>query len=64
MQSKLVNANELARNLGVKTATVLAWHRRGWIPGLRAGRRPVLFDPEEVREALRERSSRNQPHGL
>lgn len=53
--SKFVDAAELARRVGVTTATIHTWHRRGWIPCLRAGRRPVLFDPDEVENALRER---------
>ena len=52
---KFVDAAELARQLGVTTATIHTWHRRGWIPCLRAGRRPVLFDPDEVERVLRER---------
>ena len=52
---KFVDATELARRLGVTVATIHAWHRRGWIPCLRAGRRPVLFDPNEVERVLRER---------
>ena len=52
---KFVDAVQLAQRLGVTVATVHAWHRRGWIPCLRAGRRPVLFDPDEVERVLRER---------
>ncbi|MFT5528137.1 MAG: phage terminase Nu1 subunit (DNA packaging protein) [Pirellulaceae bacterium] len=56
--SKLVDAKKLAELLTVKPATIHAWHRRGWIPCLRAGRRPVLFDVEAVKKALRERAER------
>ena len=53
---KLLDAQSLAQRLHVKTATIHAWHRRGWIPCLRAGRRPVLFDLDAVLTALRERA--------
>ncbi len=51
----------VAKAVGVKPATVLAWFRRGWIPGYRAGRRPVLFDLSEVRSALAARAAADQP---
>ncbi len=54
--SKLVDAKELAERLKVTPATIHTWHRRAWIPCLRAGRRPVLFDVEAVEKALRERA--------
>ncbi len=54
--SQIVGAREVAAKLRVTPATVLAWARRGWIPCLRAGRRPVLFDLEEVERVLRERA--------
>jgi phage terminase Nu1 subunit (DNA packaging protein) len=54
--SELVDAKELAERLKVTPAKIHAWHRRGWIPCLRAGRRPVLFDVEAVVKALRDRA--------
>jgi predicted site-specific integrase-resolvase len=46
----------MAARLHVTPKTLLAWARRGWVPCLRASQRPVLFDPEEVFTALRERA--------
>lgn len=60
---KLVNARELAKRFMVTPATIHAWHRRGWIPCLRAGRRPVLFDVHAVEDALRERAKRKGGNG-
>ena len=57
MSKELLTARSLADLLQVSPATVLAWARRGWVPCLRAGRRPVLFDPDEVERALRERGA-------
>jgi hypothetical protein len=56
----IVNARGLATKLSVTPATVLAWARRGWIPCLRAGRRPVLFDLAEVERALKERAKNRE----
>jgi len=53
---QLVDAKELAAQLKVTPPTIHAWHRRGWIPCLRAGHRPVLFDVAEVEAALRQRA--------
>lgn len=58
--SELVDAKELSARLRVTRATIHAWHRRGWIPCLRAGRRPVLFDLDAVEVALRERAERRE----
>ncbi|MFQ5734469.1 MAG: hypothetical protein ACE5KM_21245 [Planctomycetaceae bacterium] len=56
--SELVDAKVLAKRLKVTPATIHAWHRRGWIPCLRAGHRPVLFDVAVVESVLRERAVR------
>lgn len=56
---RYLTAKELAKQLSVTPATVHAWHRRGWIPALRAGRRPVLFSRTEVVEALQQRAKEN-----
>lgn len=56
--SNVVDARTLAIKLGVTPATVLAWARRGQIPCLRAGRRPVLFNLTEVERALKEGAQR------
>jgi predicted site-specific integrase-resolvase len=57
---ELLDAPALAQRLRVKTATIHAWHRRGWIPCLRASRRPVLFDLEAVEAAMRARAQRKE----
>ncbi len=56
MDAKLCTAPEIAERFRVTVATVHAWHRRGWIPCLRAGQRPVLFDSAVVEAALRKRA--------
>lgn len=58
--SEFLTAVDLARRLKVTPATIHAWHRRRWIPGLRAGRRPVLFDPVAVERALSKRAARKE----
>jgi hypothetical protein len=58
--SHILDARDLAAKLRVTPATVLTWARRGWIPCLRAGRRPVLFDLAEVERALKERAKRRE----
>ncbi len=55
--SDFLNAKELANRLRVTPATIHAWHRRGWIPCLRAGHRPVLFDSAAVAAALQQRAA-------
>ena len=52
MSDSIVDAKHLAERLQVTPQTVLAWARRGWIPCMKAGRRPVLFSVIEVEKAL------------
>lgn len=54
--SDLATAVDLASRYHVTVPTVHAWHRRGWIPCLRAGSRPVLFETAEVDKALKKRA--------
>ena len=54
---RFIKSEELAAQLGVNVETIRTWARRGWIPVARAGRRPLLFDPDEVDEALWARGS-------
>jgi phage terminase Nu1 subunit (DNA packaging protein) len=58
--SEILTAQELADHCHVTVATIHSWHRRGWIPCLRAGRRPVLFDVAAVEQTLRERAEHRQ----
>jgi hypothetical protein len=51
--SELFDARQLAPRYHVTAQTLLAWARRGVIPCVRAGQRPVLFDPVAVDLALR-----------
>ena len=53
----ILTTAQLAERLHVVPATVLAWYRRGLIPALRASRRPVLFDQEEVERTLAQRAA-------
>ena len=50
-----VRTRELAAHLGVTDETVRKWANRGWIPTLRAGKRPILFDLQSVLTALEAR---------
>ena len=59
----IVNAEELAQHLKVTSATIHSWQRRGWIPCLKAGRRPVLFELDEVLQALRRRAAQQSKPG-
>ena len=55
---EIVRAKELAKRFGVTPATVLAWARRGWIPSLRCGRRPILLNIAAVEMAMSERTAK------
>lgn len=51
----LLTALELAKRLRVTRNTIYNWISRGWIPVLRIGQRKVLFDPEAVEAALKQK---------
>ena len=50
----LLTAEELAKRLGLKPATVLLWHRKGFFPGRRLSYKVLRFDWLEVRAAMEE----------
>ncbi len=54
VQRRLIDARELASQLGVSVRTIRSWQARGLIPYIRVGRR-ILFNPDEVEAALKER---------
>ena len=56
MTTLYLNANQLAARLGVRPETILTWRRRGWIPSIQGGKRPVLFDEQAVISALKTRA--------
>lgn len=56
--SELLTAKELAARLKVTPATIHSWQRRGLIPCLRLGHRPVLFEIDAVESAMRDRGQK------
>ncbi|PQO40375.1 helix-turn-helix domain-containing protein [Bremerella cremea] len=54
---QFLTAKQLAQRLGVKEATVRVWQRKGLIPSLRASRRPLLFDLNDVIDAMKVHSA-------
>lgn len=51
----LLDGRELAARLGVRYETVLDWGRTGKIPCLKTGRGRVVFNLDQVVDALRSR---------
>lgn len=60
MKNELLPASIVGPAVGVKPATLLSWFRRGWVPGYRGGRRPVMFDLQQVRQAMAARAAQSQ----
>ena len=56
MSTQYLTADQLAERLGVRPETVLSWRRRGWIPAIQGGKRPVLFDERAVIQAMQKRA--------
>lgn len=46
---KLVPVSEMARSLGLPTATVWRWVRAGRVHGVRHGERLTMVNPDEVK---------------
>jgi excisionase family DNA binding protein len=57
---KKLTVVELADRLRVHRDTVYSWVRRGAIPCQRVGQRPILFDVDEVEEAMRQPQKQTQ----
>ena len=57
IRDDLMTARELAGHLGVKPATVLAWHRQGRIPGRRLSHKVLRFSLRDVLAALEARQA-------
>lgn len=49
---ELVSLNEAARRLGISSATVLSWHRHGWLPVLDTGSRNAKFISWSLAQAV------------
>jgi excisionase family DNA binding protein len=64
---ELVSLNEAARRLGLSTATIWWWHRRGWLPGKGYGpNRTILvsFNRARALATLRENFGKGRGHRL
>lgn len=53
---RFATTDELAARYRVTVETIRAWARQGKIPSARVGRRPLLFDVDEVDRCMRARS--------
>lgn len=59
----ILEAVELAERLEVTSRTILSWARRGHIPCIRDGRRKILFNLDQVLQALRARQEATRCEG-
>ena len=55
MANGLINAQQIAKELGVKASTVLRWHREKKIPSVRISRATIRFRLDDVIKALEKR---------
>jgi excisionase family DNA binding protein len=53
---ELLTADEMAKKVRLKPATVLEWARLGKIPSVRVNAKTVRFDPADVVAAMKETS--------
>jgi len=51
----LLTTEQLAETLSVSDRSIQTWVKRRWIPYIKIGKRTIRFDPEDVKEALKEK---------
>ena len=57
MMSTFLTDAELADRLRLRPDTILLWTREGIIPAIHITGKVIRYDPEEVEQALRKRST-------
>jgi excisionase family DNA binding protein len=57
---RLLTAREVAERLGVSVETILRWHRRGDLPGVRLSSNVLRFDVDDVDAFIAERYGRGK----
>jgi excisionase family DNA binding protein len=64
LDDTLLNADELARILDVRPATIRRWARQGILPEIRIGPKTRRFCYGDVLAALRKRAPRQSAEGV
>ncbi len=55
MPDELLDSKALGQRLGVAAETVLRWHRRGFLPAVRVGKKTIRFSWPEVFRVIQQR---------